>query len=609
MNFTTALLAAVCALSQANAKPEESTLSLFPSGYLDADALTAALRQRAEGHPETVQLRSLAKTAEGRDVWLVTLGRSKTEGQPPALLIVANMEADHLIGGQVALGLIDRLLDTAGREGAIKTFLDTHRVYVVPRLNPDGAERVIKTRLELRTNLRPIDRDRDGRSGEDGPDDLNGDGLATRMRVKDGRATLVLDEKEPRILRKADAGKGERGVYSEYLEGIDNDDDGRLNEDPVGGVNLNRNWPHRWTEFDREAGASPVSEPEVQALIQFAFDHPEIAVIWSFGLDDNLRAEPKKPESKLDDADLPYFAELARRYSKALAPPEKKEEKKEEKKDEAKDKEEKKDETKDKGAQETAPKKEPTNAPASDKPAESSLPKGYDPILGSSASLDATTDGSLSEWAYHQYGVVGLASRLWDKPPIPEPAQGQSKPPDGGEPRWLYWNDHVMGGRAFVPFAPFDHPILGRVEIGGWRPGVRLNPPIEQVGPLVEAHFTFLKDLTQRFAALGVPEVKVEAKGGGLFEVTAVVQNTGYLPTALAQGVKTHKADPVLVRLRTDKAKLLTGKPLERINSLPGSGSRRTYRWLVSAPEDVKTITLEVSCPKAGRITRAIELR
>ena len=190
----------------------------------------------------------------------------------------------------------------------------------MPRLNPDGAERVVKGPASpFRTNLRAMDRDRDGRSNEDGPEDLDGDGVATLMRVADGEATLVADEKDPRLSRRADPAKGERAAFSETSEGIDNDGDGRLNEDPPGGVNLNRNWPYRWTEFDPEAGFSPASEPEVRALIEFVFDHPEIALVWSFGLNDNLRTAPRKPETSLDDADLPLFVELSRLFNQANA--------------------------------------------------------------------------------------------------------------------------------------------------------------------------------------------------------------------------------------------------------------------------------------------------
>ena len=213
----------------------------FPSGYLDYPSLTDALKRVAAVHPDTVKVESLARSKEGRDVWIVTIGPA-AKGAPakPSILVVANLEADHLVGAQVALGLIERLAGTGAKTFEFRT------IYVVPRLNPDGAERLLKgaPRTDIRANLASIDRDRDGKSNEDGPNDLDGDGLALSMRFKDAKASLVADTKDPRILRKADPFKGEKPVYSETTEGLDDDGDGSIDEDPVGGVNLNRNWPH-----------------------------------------------------------------------------------------------------------------------------------------------------------------------------------------------------------------------------------------------------------------------------------------------------------------------------------------------------------------------------
>lgn len=574
-------------------KRDHSGPSLFPSGYLDHEALTARLKAAAEGKNDLARLTSLTKTAGGRDVWLMTLARvpdAKARPQP-AILIVANLEADHVVGSQVALALIEALV-AAPHDSGLGKALDRHTIYIVPRLNPDGAERLLTTHVDLRTNLSRMDRDRDGQQNEDGPEDLNGDGLVTRMRVKDAKATLVADAKDARLLRKADAAKGERAVYSEYTEGLDNDNDGQVNEDPPGGVNLNRNWPHRWTEFDLEAGYSPASEPEVRAVIQFAFDHPEIAVVWTFGMNDNLRNEPKKPPATMDDADLPFFAELSRLYRKQTGAETRAEEPKKEA-PAAK-------------SEPPAPKGEavPGKRGRSGRGGPGAPPPPSPPGGAASASswLEPTTDGAMSEWAYHQYGAMGLASRLWTVPKLPADA-GE------GEARWLAWNDKIMGGRAFVPFKEFDHPTLGRVEIGGWKPGVRINPPIEEIKALVDSHLAFFQELVPKLPALAISAAKVESKGGGLFQVTATVTNTGYLPTALAQGVRTRKADAVLIRLQTGDAKLLAGRPLNRLDALAGSGGHQEFRWLVQAPEAVKSITIEATTPKAGRVEKQLDLK
>jgi hypothetical protein len=211
----------------------------------------------------------------------------------------------------------------------------------------------------------------------------------------------------------------------------------------------------------------------------------------------------------------------------------------------------------------------------------------------------------MSEWAYQQFGVVGLASRLWSRP---EASPGSPALSGEGDARWLEWNDKVMGGSAFVPFHTVDHPTLGKVEVGGWKPGVRLNPPIEQVGAIVESHLAFLKDLATRMPSLSIKEAKAEAKGGGIFEIKATIENTGTLPTALAQGIVTRKSPPVLVKLELGDAKLISGRALNRINALSGQGGSQEYRWLVLVPEGKKTLAIEATCPKAGSAKREIAL-
>ena len=102
--------------------------------------------------------------------------------------------------------------------------------------------------------------------------------------------------------------------------------------------------------------------------------------------------------------------------------------------------------------------------------------------------------------------------------------------------------------------------------------------------------------------------MKVEARGGGVFEVKATVANEGTLPTALAAGVRTRKAPPVVVRLRPGDAKVIGGKVLNRVDALAGSGGKQEYRWLLLSTAG-EAVSLEASSPKAGRVVKSIELR
>ena len=123
----------------------------------------------------------------------------------------------------------------------------------------------------------------DDQADEDGPDDLDGNGFITEMRVKDPAGEWIPVEGEPRLMRKADPSKGEKGIYKLYVEGIDNDGDGDFNEDPAGGANIGITFPHLFRPWTATGGRWPGSEPETFGIMKFAIDHPEIAMTFAFG--------------------------------------------------------------------------------------------------------------------------------------------------------------------------------------------------------------------------------------------------------------------------------------------------------------------------------------
>ena len=232
----------------------------------------------------------------------------------------------------------------------------------------------------------------------------------------------------------------------------------------------------------------------------------------------------------------------------------------------------------------------------------------------------ATTDGSLSEWAYHQFGVVGLASRVWQGPELPEPKPAAAGAPAGaipadGEARWLYWNDHVMGGRAFVPFAPFDHVTLGKIELGGWKPGVRLNPPFEQVGPLGGATSPSSSSSRSGYPAWRSATSRSRPRGEGSSRSPRRWPTTASSPRpwprASAPARPTRSASGSIPAPRGS----WPARPAPQIDSLGGSGGHKEFRWLILAPVPGKdaatppTIALQASSPKAGQVRSAIALR
>jgi len=283
------------------------------SKYHNHAEMTTMLQTLAKTNQNLVKLESMGKTLEKRELWVLQI--ANPAGIPlaerPALLIAANLEGDHLIGSELACFVADYLVKNYASNANIKQRLDNYIVYIMPRLNPDGAEFMwAPVKGARRTNTKPYDDDNDGRTDEDGPEDLNMDGFITVMRVKDPNGDYRIDPEEPRLIKKADPKKGEKGEYALYWEGRDRDGDGFIGEDPPGGVNINRNFMHEYPNYKAEAGRYMVSEVETRAVLEWMIAHRNVAAILTFGESDNLIAAPSASGrlSSAKQIDLVEFA-------------------------------------------------------------------------------------------------------------------------------------------------------------------------------------------------------------------------------------------------------------------------------------------------------------
>ena len=604
--------------------------------------LSALVSGLAADHPRSCTVDSIGTSREGRAIWALRLARGGDvdPDKRGALLLVANIDGDHLVGSAVALEVAKRLLEMAdGGDEVATALLTAHTVYVVPRVNPDAAERYFaEVRSNRRRNVRPDDRDRDGAIDEDPPNDLNGDGLITMMRVFDpDEADVMADSNEPRLEAKPDRDEGERAAFTLYVEGIDDDGDGEFNEDDVGGVDLNMNYMHGYQEHADGAGPYQVSEPESLALLQFVLAHQNIAVVLVYGLADNL--------SKPPDGKGTYRS----------------------------------------GA--------PKNIDAKDAGLYKHVSGRFKEITGLEKVSGVSTNGAFHAWAYAQFGVPAFTTPLWTRPEPekkedeakgdgdgdgPTPAgeaggdEGEELTPSGigdismetmdelraaAEARgfpvsdemmsqisavqvegfarqmgikvrrvkgaagaaagkaknkedaaWLAYSDEQRNGEGFVAWQKYDHPQLGEVEIGGWVPYFRTNPPPGDVGAIAEKQVEFVLDLGGRFPKVSLSEPEITRLAPGLYEIKAAVVNGGYLPTGTAMAVRNRRARPYVVRLSADNEQIVTGRRVNTIWSIPGSGGRQPYRWIVRA-EDGSELTVTLYSEKFGELKHTIWLR
>jgi hypothetical protein len=624
--------------------------------YHNYQDLTAALKAAAAAHPDLAKVVSIGRTREGRDLWAIEIA-SRAGAPPesrPALLVAANFEGDHLVGSELALATAEYLLANYAGDAAVKQRLDTTVIYVIPRVNPDGAEQMFAPVKALRrTNATPFDADNDARLDEDGPEDLNKDGVITVMRVKDPKGPYMVSPDDPRLMKRADPAKGESGGWALYTEGIDNDGDGFINEDGPGGADINRNFMHAYPYYAVDAGRYMVSEAETRAMLDFVIAHRHIAAILTFGESDNLITAGRVPNTGINLIDyaersvadarrVGMFADMGGFGGRggrgggmvideatilamtgrggAAAPA---------------------------AAGRAGGGRGVTAATtvnAADAEYLNTIAAKYRELTGlRTAGYTRTPAGAFFDYGYYQFGVPSFSTPGWGLPggagggraagpggapagaaaPAGMPAMAMAQRGAGGgrgggtggdvdaegvDLRLLQWMDaEKIDG--FAPWTAFTHPTLGDVEIGGFKPYATVNPPAAKLADLGVSHAKFALYLSSLFARVKVAKAEATALGGGLYRVTADIENGGYLPTAMMQGVMARSVKPVLVQLGVPPDTIVTGAEKSvSIAALAGSGTRQSFEWIVRAKPGT-AITLKVLSQKSGSDSATLTLK
>ncbi len=555
--------------------------------YHNNKSLARHLASLAEQNPGLVRFDNIARSTAKRRVWLVEVGKGAEQDRKtrPAMLVVAGIEGNDLVGPSIAVSWIKHLLEQYETDAEITELLQTTTFYVVPRLNPDTAEHFFnELKFETSRSDKPVDDDHDGLMDEDGPEDLNGDGLITSMRIEDPEGEYILDPNDDRLLIKADPLKSEVGVWRYLTEGIDNDNDELWNEDGPGGVNFNRNFPYNFEFFAPDAGVHQVSEPETRALANFVIDHPNIGIILTYGAADNLLKTPKsapppprrKPMTGIDEDDAGYYKAMGELYRKAL---------------------------------------------------------GLDKELE-----DTFCPGTFSDWMYFHRGRLSLAAKPWspaiavelskanekktqaeDEKDSESELEDEKKDKDKSskddkdkrnekERQELKWFDE-HAPQAFVKWQAIEHPDFPnqRVEVGGYSPFALTNPPVEMIEQIAAKHADFLTIVAQRLPRIGIRKFETHHLGQSVYEVKIQVENTGFLPTSLAHGQTTREIYPMRLIIELDNELFLSGTRTTNLQVLQGSGGMEELRYIIRS-SDRKKIDFKVISMLAGQVSGTIDL-
>ncbi len=150
--------------------------------YHKYDEVLSFLKKWEKDYPNLVELYSVGKSYEGREIWQITI-TSKTTGKDtdkPAMYLEGNRHSGEVTGAESALYFAWHVLSNYGKDPEITRLVDTKAIYVRIKNNPDGSELYLNTAQSNRSTVRPHDTDGDGLLDEDPPEDLDGDGLISK---------------------------------------------------------------------------------------------------------------------------------------------------------------------------------------------------------------------------------------------------------------------------------------------------------------------------------------------------------------------------------------------------------------------------------------------
>jgi hypothetical protein len=540
------------------------------------------LRAWEKRYPEIVSVYSVGKSFEGRDIWQMTITNKSTgpDTDKPAMFIEGNRHSGEVTAAESALYFAWKILADYGKDPEITRLVDTCALYVKVKNNPDGSELYLNTAQINRSTVRPHDDDGDGLLDEDASEDLDGDGrlLQMRRKVGEGKGDFIVDPADPtgRIMKRAGKGKGD---YEVFQEGVDNDGDGKCNEDGIGGIDLHRNYVENWRPEPGQdltgrgwtqhgAGAYPLSEPETRAVFQFLLQHPNVSVGQTMDTAVPMLLRPpstSRSEESMFPEDRKLYEDFDREGLKITGYP---------------------------FAGDVYWTFANLSSMYMDEP-ETREKKG-EPLFGHSP-----------DFGYFYYGAIWYGDELW--------CGGRVRDYDGDgkitEIESLRWNDEELGGRYFTNWHKFSHPQLGDIEIGGVDPKFfRQNPPPEKLEEWIvkEANFNFMLAKSLPRVRIVSAEARPVKKAPGQYEITAVVVNEGRLPTALemAKRVKIVKPDEAELRLDGGAAELPDGEARQEIGSLR-SGEKRILRWKVTVSDPAKFAAEVTFRSTRGGVVRA----
>ena len=226
--------------------------------------------------------------------------------------------------------------------------------------------------------------------------------------------------------------------------------------------------------------------------------------------------------------------------------------------------------------------------------------------------------GGFATWGYEGLGVISFTNELW--------ASSRNYPDGGGDPGnqgRYFFDDTLLAGDGFVDWHPYEHPLYGSVELGGFKKDVGRVPPSFLIEEMVHRNAMFCIKHAQAMPIVTVEKTEVTDLGGGVKAVDVQFRNQRLIPTRTAWAARKHIAAPDVFEIEGDGIEILAGgfrfdrfrperidlaeREPERLISEAGIGGRSTVhvRWFVQGSGNV---TVRFRAQKAVSAEAQVEL-
>lgn len=497
------------------------------------------------------KLISLTKTEGGQDIWALQIGKGDLENKP-AIAITGGVEGHHVLSVELALQVAGKLVKDHS------DLLETTTFYVFPNMSPDAyAQYHNNLKYERRGNAVKVDHDRDGEVSEDGYEDLNRDGMITQIRVESPLGKYIAHEDYPQILVEAErANAAGKTRYITFSEGIDNDKDEKFNEDLTEGIAFNKSLTYQFPVFEALAGDYPVSQKETRALLDYLFKRWNIFAFVTFAPENNLSAPLKYNKQGADKRVVTSILEKDAELNKMI----------------------------------------------SDIYNETVPLKAYN-------QENQGKGGDFFQWAYFHFGRLSFSTPGWWVPEVKQEEKDSLSPKKAKitpESNFLAWAEQEGIDDVFVNWTEVEHPDFPnrKVEVGGIKPFVMMNPPYRMVDSIAQQHTDFVVKLAEMKPKLEFHNLETEKLSGGLTRITVDLFNNSPLPTHSEMGERSRWLQKLQITVDKDKEDILAGNTIKLSGKL-GAYEKETISWIVKGNG---TATVKAGAPHTGYATMNVKL-